>query len=218
MGTNEIFENDPEKRVSFFLEEYESQNPISRFLLDNLFKNISRIKPYLKPGSKLLEVGCGMGISSLTLNEMLPGHDFEASEVDEAFVQKMLESNFPLKVTQESVFDLIRKDKSVDCIFFLEVMEHIDHYEKALSELFRVSSGFVVISVPNEPLWRILNMMRGKYISSLGNTPGHINHWSPRTMTNLISQYGDVFGVYLPIPWIVIFANLRQLIIAQKGT
>jgi 2-polyprenyl-3-methyl-5-hydroxy-6-metoxy-1,4-benzoquinol methylase len=210
MGTYEPFENDPEKRVNFFLEEYESRNPISRLLFDNLFRTISKIKPYLKPGSKLLEVGCGMGISSLTLNDMLPGHNFEASEVDDIFVQKMLSSNFPLKVTHESVLDLQRENHSFDCIFCLEVLEHIEQYEKALSELFRVARGYVVISVPNEPLWRILNMLRGKYIPSYGNTPGHINHWSSKTLKDLISKYGVVQRIFLPIPWIVVLAKTRN--------
>jgi hypothetical protein len=30
--------------------------------------------------------------------------------------------------------------------------------------------------VPREPIWRIGNMARGRYLGDLGNTPGHIQH------------------------------------------
>ena len=39
----------------------------------------------------------------------------------------------------------------------------------------------LLVSVPREPLWRGLNMARGAYLKDLGNTPGHVNHWSKRT-------------------------------------
>ena len=35
--------------------------------------------------------------------------------------------------------------------------------------------------MPREPLWRGLNMARGAYLKDLGNTPGHVNHWSKRS-------------------------------------
>ena len=31
---------------------------------------------------------------------------------------------------------------------------------------------------PFEPVWRLGNMARGRYLKDLGNTPGHVNHWS----------------------------------------
>ena len=40
----------------------------------------------------------------------------------------------------------------------------------------------LLVSVPREPLWRGLNMARGAYMRDLGNTPGHVNHWSKRAL------------------------------------
>ncbi len=42
-------------------------------------------------------------------------------------------------------------------------------------------SRHLLVSVPREPLWRALNMARGAYWRELGNTPGHLNHWSRRS-------------------------------------
>ncbi len=45
-------------------------------------------------------------------------------------------------------------------------------------------NGFILLSVPKEPIWRICNMARGKYWKDLGNTPGHIQHWTKKILQN----------------------------------
>ena len=42
-----------------------------------------------------------------------------------------------------------------------EVLEHVFHPEKVLAEAQRVSRQFAIFSVPREPIWRILNILRG---------------------------------------------------------
>ena len=41
-----------------------------------------------------------------------------------------------------------------------------------LAEMARCAERHLLVSVPREPLWRMLNMARGSYWSALGNTPG----------------------------------------------
>ncbi len=47
-----------------------------------------------------------------------------------------------------------------------------------LAEMARCAARHVLVSVPREPLWRAVNMARGAYWRELGNTPGHVNHFS----------------------------------------
>jgi hypothetical protein len=89
------------------------------------------------------------------------------------------------------------------------VLEHLENYEMALQELFRVSRNYVIIAVPNEPLWRFLNLARLKYLKDWGNTPGHINHWSAASLAGLISKYGQVIKIYRPMPWIILLAKKK---------
>ena len=56
----------------------------------------------------------------------------------------------------------------------LEVLEYLGNPKVALQELFRVYCKYVLISVPYESLWSILNILRGKYVKCLGNTLGYI--------------------------------------------
>jgi hypothetical protein len=65
----------------------------------------------------------------------------------------------------------------------------------------RVSGRHLLVSVPREPLWRSLNVFRGAYLGALGNTPGHLNHWSRAAFLRLLEDYGHVVAVRSPVPW-----------------
>ena len=66
-----------------------------------------------------------------------------------------------------------------------------------------------VVSVPREPVWRAANLARGKYLGALGNTPGHIQHWSTRRFSRLVATRFDVVNVRTPFPWTVVGARSR---------
>ena len=65
----------------------------------------------------------------------------------------------------------------------------------------------LLVSVPREPLWRGLNMARGAYLKELGNTPGHLNHWSKRSFVRLLSRYGTVVEARSPFPWTMLLVR-----------
>jgi hypothetical protein len=67
--------------------------------------------------------------------------------------------------------------------------------------------GNLLVSVPREPLWRGLNMARGAYLRDLGNTPGHLNHWSRRGFVALLSRHGEVREVRSPFPWTMLLVR-----------
>ena len=69
-------------------------------------------------------------------------------------------------------------DDEFDLVAATEVLEHVDHPEAAVAEMARVARRWLLVSVPHEPLWRALNVARGAYLRELGNTPGHLNHWT----------------------------------------
>ena len=95
-------------------------------------------------------------------------------------------------------------------MFTLEVLEHLDDPERALGEICRVSKRWVVCSVPREPVWRALNLMRLKYVGGLGNTPGHVNHWSKQGFTDFVSRRLDVRRRLSPFPWTMIVGEVRR--------
>ncbi len=192
-----------------YMGKYKNPNPIARYLTNNFFHIVESIISLQEKAASILEIGCGPGESTRRISKMLDGQHFEASEFEKDLVNLHLEHDFPVRIQQESVYELQRKDNEFDCILLLEVLEHLDDFEQALSEIFRVSSETVVVSVPNEPLWRMMNILRGKYWSDWGNTPGHINHWSTGEFTKLIEKHGQIVRVYKPIPWTIIHAKTK---------
>lgn len=195
-----------------FIGKYAEANAIHGRLLDGYF---AAVRDFIRliPPTELriaLEVGCGAGYSTERLRGILaPEVQLEASEFLDWQV-KVAQQRLPtVSVVQEDVYHLRRADKSLDLIFLLEVLEHLENYQAALQELRRVAK-YIIVGVPHEPWWRILNMARGKYIGSFGNTPGHLNHWSRRGLVNLVKQSGfSVLGVRSPLPWTIVLGQRR---------
>ena len=83
-------------------------------------------------------------------------------------------------------------DNEFELASAIEVLEHVPDPEHTLAEMARCAERHLLVSVPREPLWRMLNMARGAYWPALGNTPGYLNHWSRRSFVELPSRYGEV--------------------------
>ena len=56
--------------------------------------------------------------------------------------------------------------------------------------------------------YRALNMLRGKYLTDLGNTPGHVQHWSAHGLTRLVERELRVLDRRQPLPWTVLLARV----------
>ena len=94
----------------------------------------------------------------------------------------------------------------------IEVLEHVPDPEHTVAEMARCArGGHLLVSVPREPLWRGLNMARGAYLKDLGNTPGHVNHWSKRSFAELLSRHGEVVEARSPFPWTMLLAARRNV-------
>lgn len=199
-----------EELWNWCLLEYGSSNVVVKKLIENYYEKIQNIiKTYFERDVRVLEVGCGAAESSDKILKMLDGSHFEISDYDIRYYNKVREFKKHLNITLETVYALKRADNSFDAVFLLEVLEHLENYELALQELFRVSRNYVIISVPNEPLWRFLNLLRLKYLKDWGNTPGHINHWNTAGLAKLISKYGEVIKICYPVPWVILLARKK---------
>lgn len=90
----------------------------------------------------------------------------------------------------------------------IEVLEHVPDPEHTVAEMARCASAHLLVSVPREPMWRMLNMARGAYLSDLGNTPGHLNHWSKRSFVRMLERHGQVVQARSPFPWTMLLVRI----------
>lgn len=103
------------------------------------------------------------------------------------------------------------KNDEFDLVLACELLEHLKDYNEGLSEIKRVTKRYAILSVPMEPLWRILNLAQGRYIASLGNTPGHIQHWGKKEFLKVIKKYFLIEKIYYPLPWqVALCKKLRK--------
>jgi SAM-dependent methyltransferase len=99
-------------------------------------------------------------------------------------------------------------EREFDLVSAIEVLEHVPDPERTLAEMCRCAERHLLVSVPREPLWRGLNVARGAYWPALGNTPGHLNHWSKRSFIALLRGYGEIVEVRSPFPWTMLLVRL----------
>lgn len=189
-------------------DKYGSRNPIVRHLMDGFGSALASLVARAAP-REIHEVGCGEGYWTLRWLEEgfdARGTDFSSHAISLARANAV-DRNLRAAFNQASIYDLRPEGDAADLIVCCEVLEHLERPREALDLLTRLVRRHLIISVPREPLWRILNIARGKYIVALGNTPGHIQHWSRRDFTQLVSEYFEVLHVRAPVPWTMILAR-----------
>ena len=191
-----------------YYDKYASANIIESKMMDNFFKKLAECLDGIS-FHKVIECGMGEGNVAHYVKQRyhceICGGDIGEDVVE---IAKQKYPDIPARVM--SIYDTQEKEGAYDLVLCCEVMEHLDEYRKGLEELLRISGRYVLISVPREPLWRFLNMCRFKYIKDWGNTPGHVNHWSKRSLLKLLSQYGTVVQVKSPLPWTMVLLE-KQL-------
>ncbi len=186
-------------------DKYRSKNPIERRLMKGFFAALSDALPREHPAT-VLEVGVGEGEISAQLGALYP----ESHIVGIDLHDESLAAGWRMRGFVGVYADIARlpfPPMAFDLVMAIEVLEHVDDPVAALAELVRVSRGRVVLSVPREPIWRVANMARGKYLADLGNTPGHIQHWSRRSFAELVGSQLEVVSVSTPFPWTMIEAR-----------
>jgi ubiquinone/menaquinone biosynthesis C-methylase UbiE len=188
-------------------DKYRSKNPIERRLMKGFFAALSDALPREQPAT-VLEVGVGEGEISAKLRSLYPeAHIVGVDLYDDSLAAEWRMRGF-LGIYAD-IAHLPFPPLAFDLVMAIEVLEHVDDPVAALAELVRVSRGGMVLSVPREPIWRVANMARGKYLADLGNTPGHVQHWSRRSFAELVGSQLEVVSLSTPFPWTMIEARPR---------
>jgi ubiquinone/menaquinone biosynthesis C-methylase UbiE len=180
-------------------DKYSSRNPIERRLMQGFFSALDASLPTSRP-SRILEVGVGEGEVARRVSQRWPAVPYLGIDLPDQGLSKAWKIA-GLAGAFADVAWLPFPAGSFDLVLAIEVLEHVADPDRALRELARVSALDVVLSVPHEPVWRAANLVRGKYLASLGNTPGHVNHWSKRGFARLVSRHLTLDAVRSPFPW-----------------
>jgi 2-polyprenyl-3-methyl-5-hydroxy-6-metoxy-1,4-benzoquinol methylase len=191
-------------------DKYGSTNPVVIRLMARFEATLEELFVEAAPES-LLDVGCGEGVLTHKWAQRIDGRvvgiDLDDPHLHEEWKTRQA-PNLEYRVMKAE--QLPFADGEFELAAAIEVLEHVPDPAHTVAEMARVSSGHLLVSVPREPLWRGLNMARGAYLRDLGNTPGHVNHWSKRAFVALLSKHGEVVEARSPFPWTMLLVKVTS--------
>jgi ubiquinone/menaquinone biosynthesis C-methylase UbiE len=191
-------------------DKYGSTNPVVRRMMAGFEGTLSQLFRQADPQS-LLDVGCGEGVLThrwaleLGPERRVVGIDLEDPQLEAEWRGRQA-PNLDYQVMKAE--HLPFADGEFDVATAIEVLEHVPDPEHTVAEMARVASRHLLVSVPREPVWRMMNLARGAYVRELGNTPGHVNHWSKAAFARLLSQHGTVVEARSPFPWTMLLVRV----------
>lgn len=185
-----------------YFDKYHSKNFIVKWMMSNFFSCLDNMLAVVGEPEYILEAGCGEGeVTNFVSGKYGANCKMEAFDVSERVIMEASKKNPNIKFSTGDIYN-ISGQGGYDLVLCCEVLEHLKEPDKALEELIRVAKKYIIVSVPREPIWRCLNMARGKYLKAWGNTPGHIQHWSSKKFVTFLQEHTiKVVQTAHPLPW-----------------
>jgi 2-polyprenyl-3-methyl-5-hydroxy-6-metoxy-1,4-benzoquinol methylase len=193
-------------------DKYGSTNPVVKRLMAGFERNVGELLRRAGPRS-IVDVGCGEGVLTEQWARSHPNTRLVGIDLDDPKLRAEWERrrqpnlDFIAGIGDKLPFE----DGEFEAATAMEVLEHVPDPQAVLAEMARVASRWLLVSVPREPLWRALNVARGAYLRELGNTPGHLNHWTKRSFADLLGRYGEVVELRSPLPWTMALVRVGQV-------
>lgn len=159
----------------------------SSMATDNFINNILSEIDSLQISS-ILDVGCGTGF----MTKRLKAHSSNCIACDINISRLKLAREYTLSTIPLVAADITHlpfKKSTFDLLVVAEVLEHVPDTHAMLRELVDVSRRYVLITVPNEPIFRTANFFRGKNLTRFGNPEDHIHHFNMKSLKELLYEY-----------------------------
>ena len=188
-------------------QKYESFNPLRQMFLQPFQRNFLQTLVTLHP-SNVLEVGAGEGFLLDKIHRRIPQANILGLDINENYVAEGHRLFPQLDLQVGNIYHIQQPDKSWDVVVASEVLEHLDRPADGLRELARVARRNVLVSVPWEPWFRLLNFARGKHLSRWGNHPEHVNNWTRSSFIKLVSPLGQLTAVKSSFPWTIVAISM----------
>jgi SAM-dependent methyltransferase len=182
-------------------QKHLNPNPLQRVLLNRFHRKI--IQLIEQTGARhVLDAGCGEGFVIKQLHQQNPNLTFVGGDFS---VEALLWGRDFVKHDAWLVnFDIQHMpfpNNSFPLVMCLEVLEHLPDSSVGLRELARVSSAYVLLSVPHEPWFRGANFLRGKHLLALGNDPEHLHNYTSNSFRQLVGDVIDIVWYGYAFPW-----------------
>lgn len=143
------------------------------------------LNKYIKEGDVVLDVGMGIGygigILSILAKEVY-GIDVDSKAVE--YVKKEFVGKNPKvsKILKYNGYDIPFEDNKFDVVTCIDVIEHVEDYDRLIDEMLRVSKRIVFIQTPNR---------RPEYTNPDGTPKNywHLREWSFEEFDQILKKH-----------------------------
>lgn len=155
----------------------------------------------LEPGARVLDIGAKRGGLGILLRNAEIGISYVGTDLSEENIRAGTAAGLDLRLADVEQ-PLPFEDGSFDCVFCLELLEHLITPLSLLEELRRVLTrdGRAVVSVPNPYSW----VEVARELFHLPDPEGHLNAFTVPVMENLAALAGFRVerraGTYVRVP------------------
>lgn len=221
LGTTIIHENYKQFVVHYYRKGYFTGDPTlaayvnyiddKPLIVRNMSKVLAKIRR-LKPGGKILDVGCALGFFvELSLKHGYDAYGFDPSEYAIGEAKKLVGKD---RIRQGVVSEMHYPQKSFDVIVLLDVFEHLADPRANIQKLktFLKDDGILVIATgdTSSVLARLLKRRWTFYIP-----PQHLFFFNRKNLTKLLDQAG-----FAPKSWFRVgkWLSLRYVLHLARTT
>lgn len=193
------------------LEKYQSRNRIQQLLLGRFLRLAVELARRRPPGP-VLDAGTGEGFFATALRRDWGG-DWHLTGLDRSreALGHLRTHGVQATPVLGDLCALPFGSRRFSLVVATEVLEHLPRPAEALDELCRVSRGLVLLSVPWEPFFAGLNLLRGKNVSRLGSDVDHFQHWTRTGFLRFVAKRLRVLSAPLgAFPWTLALAEVRR--------
>ncbi|MBS1596774.1 MAG: class I SAM-dependent methyltransferase [Bacteroidetes bacterium] len=147
--------------------------------------------------SSILDIGCGHGrflklISAKRNDLRCVGADYSEGALEYV----------PFEKVQASITSIPYPDHQFDCVYAMEVLEHLNpvEFETALQEMVRLTKKYIIVSVPYKENLES-NMTRCPVCHTIYHYDGHIQNFDEQKIKGLFDKYGFVCKTWDRLGW-----------------
>ncbi len=189
------------------LQKYENPNPAQQWLVKRFLQQAAKLTASVEART-ILDAGCAEGFVSRHLRQQRGSQArFWGVDLDADALARGQALTPWMQRNRASVLALPFADAQFDLVLCNEVLEHLIEPASALRELRRVARVSVLLSVPHEPWFRLLNALRGKHLRAWGNDPEHVQGWTGQQFVDFAACEFVVVKRVAAFPWTLLLCR-----------
>jgi ubiquinone/menaquinone biosynthesis C-methylase UbiE len=203
--------NLPKEGMIFQREQYQ-KGGIGRWYWDYRDK---KILDCIKEEKQIVDIGCGEGILMDKILQKFPEKTILGIDASSENIEICKAHN--LNVYYGNVYELPLDNEFVDCVLFIEVIEHIYNPELAIEEIRRIlkKGGKLILLFPHDSVFKLARLITFKFEEAFYNA-GHVAQWTLKEIGRLLESSGFRIVSKKNIPFYLWPISLHGLVVAIK--